>query len=240
MTAVLRALIGAVAIAATAPAFGQAASVKSTSDSVSRQQQGLVDGARELKRLANCTYKRRQGYVNSLLDTPPNSAQEFTILDKASNVAVNCMNSMAPAIYFDGLQMRGALAEARYVAENPSAPDFSELDHAMIAIPAHWTEREMSDAEKMAILKFDFANCLVAADPLKADLLLRTEPATPEESAAVRQLTPQLAPCLQNGVKFKLDAYILRALLAQSLERSTRQWAASARATSGAATENAE
>ena len=211
-----------------APVLAQAASVKSTEDSVSRQNQGKIDGARELKRLAACTYKRTPGYFDSLLATPPASNGEQAILERAGNVLSNCMNSMAPKIYLNYLQMRGAFAEARYLAANPGARGYEGIDHAMIAIPAAWTERKMSDDEKLAIVKYDFANCVVAAAPGDADALLRTEPASKDEAKVVQRLLPRLGPCLQAGANYELDAPILRALLAQSLDSSARKWAAGA------------
>ena len=217
------ALIAGAAI--PAPALAQAASVKSTNDSVSRQGQGLVDGARELKRLAACTYTRTPGYLDTLLATPPGSDAEHAILSRAGHVLENCMNSLAPSIYMSGLEMRGAFAEARYLAANPAPRGYDNGDHAMIAIPAAWTERKMSDDEKLAIVKYDFANCVVAAAPRDADSLLRTEPASKDEGRIVQRLIPQLGPCLQTGSNYQLDAPILRALLAQSLDSSARKWA---------------
>ena len=213
--------------AAPAPVLAQAASVKSTDDSVSRgEKRGKVDGARELKRLAACTYKRTPGYLDTLLATPPSSNAEHAILARAGHVLENCMTSLAPSIYMSGLEMRGAFAEARYLADNPSPRGYESGSHAMIAIPAAWTERKMSDDEKLAILKYDFANCVVAAAPADADALLRTEPASADEGRIVQRLVPRLGPCLQAGSNYQLDAPILRALLAQSLDSSTRRWAA--------------
>ena len=207
-----------------APAHGLIPS--SSADLVSREDaRGRIDGARELKRLAACTYKRTPGYFDALLTTPPASKEEYAILDRASNVLSNCMNSLAPAIYLNHLQMRGAFAEARYLAANPAPRNFQRSEHAMIAIPAAWTERKMSDEDKLAIVKYDFANCVVAAVPGDADALLRTEPASKEEERIVQRLIPRLGPCLQAGANYQLDAPILRALLAQSLDSSTRKWA---------------
>ena len=193
----------------------------------------MIDGARELKRLAACSYKRAPGYFDAALAAPPASREEHAILDRSANVAVNCMNSLAPSIYFNWRQLRGAFAEARYLAANPTPPDFGTGEHAMIAIPAKWTERKMSDDEKLAIVKYDFANCVVATDPVLADALLRTEPASPAEANSAGRIVPLLGPCLLADTKFKLDTPSLRALLAQSLDSSTRQWAAASPGASG-------
>ena len=222
ISSIVLTLLG-VAIAAGPAAQAQIPS--SSSDTGNRdQKQGLIDGMRELKRLTTCSYKRTPGYFDSLLRTPPGSSEESAILHRSSNVAVNCMNSLAPVIYFDGLQMRGAFAEARYLAANPSPPAFGTMDHAMIAIPAFWTERKMTDDDKAAILKYDFADCVVAADPASTDALLRTQPASSAEAAVVTRIVPLLGPCLQAKATYKLDAPVLRALLAQSLDSSVRQW----------------
>ena len=232
ISSIMLTLVG-VAIAAGPAAYAQIPS--SSSDTGNRdKKQGLIDGVRELKRLATCTYARVPGYFDSLLRTPPGSSEESAILHRSSNVAVNCMNSLAPVIYFDGLQMRGAFAEARYLAANPTPPAFDTMDHAMIAIPAAWTERKMADAEKAAILKYDFADCVVAADPASADALVRTQPASSEEAAVVTRIVPLLGPCLQAKATYKLDAPILRALLAQSLDSSSRKWASVAPPARGA------
>jgi hypothetical protein len=211
-------------LAAPLPAFADGAPVKSTSDSVGRGKQGLIDGAREIRRLAGCSYKRVPGYFDALLATGPGSQEERNILDRASNVVSNCMNSLAPMIYMSWREMRGSFAEARYLAQNPVAPNFGSGERPMFRIPAEWTERNLDEAEKLAILKYDFADCVVAADPSSSDALLRTEPYTAEEGAAVSRLVPQLGPCLQDGKTYQLDAPILRGLIAQALDSSTRRW----------------
>lgn len=214
------------ALAAPSAALAQAAPVVSSADRLSRGDDGRIDGARELKRLAACVYKRRPGYFDSVLSTPPGSRAEAIILERASSVVSNCMNSLNPGILMQLQQMRGAFAETRYLATYPATPAFASMAHTMIAIPAAWTERKMSDEEKTGILKHDFANCVVAANPATADALLRTVPFSREEASVVTKLVPQLGPCLQAYVKYQLDAPTLRALVAQALDASVRQWSA--------------
>lgn len=212
-----------------AAVLAQAAPVVSSADRLGRGDEARIDGARELKRLAACVYKRRPGYFDAVLATPPGSRAEGTILERAASVVSNCMNSLNPAILMQHQQMRGAFAEMRYLATHPSPPAFASMPHPMIAIAAAWTERRMDDEEKTAILKHDFANCVVAADPVTADALLRTVPFSGDEEAVVSRLVPLLGGCLQANVKYKLDAPTLRALVAQALDASVRKWSAAGR-----------
>lgn len=197
----------------------------STADSYnSRREQGYVDGARELKRVSACAYSRNPGYVDGLLKSRPGSNEEGRILYRLGNVIRNCMNEMAPAMWLQNGQSRGAFAESRYLDAHPAAPDFSRLQHAVQPVPSAWTEAELDEAEKVEVMKQEFANCVVAADPTDADEVLRTVPSTRGEANAVASLTPHLGPCLQKGVTFTLDAAILRSLVAQGLERSITAW----------------
>lgn len=207
---------------------------KSTADTVGRGASGVADGARELKRLTACAYKRNRGYVDALLEVRPTSREERRILSQLAKVIENCMRSIAPAIYMDNAQTRGSFAEARYLSRYEVTPEFLSGEHEMAKIPASWTETDLSEIDTIEILKHDFADCVVSRDAINADEMLRSEPMSEAERAALQELIPSLGPCLQNGLTFTLDGNVLRSLLAQALDRSVPMWVATSAGQAGA------
>jgi hypothetical protein len=195
----------------------------STADTIDREG-GYSDGARAIKKTAACVFERNPGYVDSMLAARPDSPEEGLVFTRVLKVMENCMSTLTPAMSVNSTQARGSMAEARYLTAHPKAPNFATMNHLQAKIPASWTATKLSEADMIEVLKRDFANCVVADQPMLADALLRTVPTSLAEKAAARKLVPSLGPCLQNGLKFQLDYPILRALVAEALDRSVTQW----------------
>jgi len=177
--------------------------------------------AAELKRVGACLYNKYRGQSVALLNSAPGSSEEASAVYSARAHFNNCLSDDVAGISPDVTELRGAIAEAAYRATHPTDPDFSKIDHAQLPLPAAWTGGKVDPS---ALAGPDFAQCAVAADPQNAVALIRTEPRSPEEKAAIRQLAPLLGSCVVKDSKLTLDAAFLRALLSQALYRSVPAW----------------
>jgi hypothetical protein len=68
-----------------------------------------------------------------------------------------------------------------------------------------------------ALAVADFADCITFADPAGADALLRTGPATADESGAVRKLMPALSACVVAGQNLALTPGSIRSVVADGM-----------------------
>ena len=107
------------------------------------------------------------------------------------------------------------------------------MAHPVVPLAPAWVGGDLSEADRILLFQHEFANCVVAAAPADAAAMLRTGPRSPEERRVVARISPALGPCLQTGKTFQLDAAILRALLAEALYRSARQWTGMASVAAG-------
>jgi len=178
-----------------------------------------IDGAVELRRLAMCEIRRSPGYARALLDSMPDSNVEFRISHAIGKVIENCLSDYRPAIQFNGAALRGAVAEAFYLADHPTAPDFAAAKPEDAALPAAWLTAKRSADQTSEVIAQDFGQCVVVTDPADADALIRTEPRSAAEDAVVARLQPHLSPCLMQGQTYHLDVTALRSYLAQGLYR---------------------
>ena len=108
---------------------------------------------------------------------------------------------------------RSMMAEASYVAHNPSPPAWLE------AMPSPLARTPVSEGDdlRLATGKAMFADCLVAAAPKPSDALLRTPSHSVAEKAAVRALIPFLGPCVPSGQTLSFSPESVRAFVADGL-----------------------
>jgi len=98
------------------------------------------------------------------------------------------------------LLFAGAIAEA-YLPRDRDLATLVAYDPARPPLQAH------SELEVMSL-------CTVRAAPAAVAGLFATQPATPEEAAALRALAPQLGQCLRAGTQSRVNGPEVRAMLA--------------------------
>ena len=109
----------------------------------------------------------------------------------------------------NAFRFSGALAEA-YL---PRTPDLA----ALVAYdPARPPLQARDEIEMMSL-------CTVRGAPASVAALLATEPASAEEAAALRAITPQLGQCLRSGARTRVNPLEVRALLALAAWRLGEQ-----------------
>lgn len=182
-------------------------------------QRHNVDGAVALQETARCVVRLAPQSAAKLLTLRPESMQEYDLASHFSGRYERCIPNAAGTLHFELVEFRGYIAEALYLKNYATDPDFSKVPHGLVQWPADWfTHRDVQ--KLLTIYMMHFGSCVAAADPQGAANLLRTEARSGEEKLAINRLRPSLGPCLANGKTFKLDAAILRALTAQGLYRN--------------------
>ncbi|QZH74658.1 MAG: hypothetical protein JY451_13500 [Erythrobacter sp.] len=68
----------------------------------------------------------------------------------------------------------------------------------------------------------NLADCIVAGDPYGSDLYFRTQPSSPDQTAALRALVPAIGPCVPAGQDFELDPFAMRVWLGEGLWHASR------------------
>src|ERR1700757_4244644 len=76
-------------------------------------------GAIELRRLAGCEIRKSPGYARNMLESVPDSDTESSLGSIILKVMENCMRDNIPAMRIGFGPLRGALAEAFYLAAHP-------------------------------------------------------------------------------------------------------------------------
>lgn len=183
-----------------------------------------VDGAIELRRLAQCAVEKRPNYARTMTASVPRSDVETRIGQAILKVMEPCMNNFRPAMSVGFAQLRGALAENIYLAEHPRPVDFAHVDHSAKNLPADWQKAKLTADQASEIVAQDFAQCVVSDAPAQADALLRTSPRSTAEGTAISALAPYLGPCLAVGHTFSMDAAAVRSYVAQALYRGVNDW----------------
>ena len=131
------------------------------------------------------------------------------------------------------MQVRGALAQAMFMRDfgslrrepDPRRP-FINLD-----LPVQATFGAPSDRTTQL---YRWADCVARNDTAGTERLLRTEPTSPEETAAIEGLRNYMAACMPSGTQLEVRLWELRSLIAQSAYHTIyRYWTGQLNATRG-------
>jgi hypothetical protein len=166
-----------------------------------------------LVEVARCVVGRARGASEKLLEATPESNQEASIRWGPIKARLDQCSKMYMAA--TGVVLRGALAQVLY--EERFGPKPPTVAAAVAPPPFEWPAKGQTSAQLATI--YDFAGCVVAADPVGARNLVLAIPGSDDESAALRTLRPRFAPCLVRDVTFNTNRETLRAVLAESLYR---------------------
>jgi hypothetical protein len=112
--------------------------------------------------------------------------------------------------------LRGAIFRSAYLSQFPHMP-------TKLATTAVDFDTYLSDPKGASIVQYrilmDFADCVVRADFPNSDKIVRSEPGSPQENAALAALMPSLGPCMVSGFKVTLNRSVVSAVLSEALYR---------------------
>lgn len=118
---------------------------------------------------------------------------------------------------YNAPSMRRWYLQAAYLETYPDGPSW--------VVPGHVVgERSYPLSANNAAVHtaLNFADCVVGEDPHAADYFFRTNPDSPEQRTAIRQLTPALGPCLPDGQQIELNPADLRVWVGEALWHAAR------------------
>lgn len=150
-------------------------------------------------------------------DRTPRGPQALFALEPGSAAYAQKLSALAKGhdycaisseIKFNGQLFAGALAE-RLLANSPPA---GGLTSALAYDPAKPEIKARNIVEYTGL-------CLARQKPADVDALFRTEPASPEEKAALGRLAGALPSCVQAGQQMKINGPGLRAIVALAAYR---------------------
>ena len=166
-----------------------------------------------LVEVARCVVGRARGASEKLLEATPESSAEASIRWGPIKARLDQCSQMYMAA--TGVVLRGALAQVLY--EDRFGPNPPALAGAAAPPPFDWPAKGQTAAQLATI--YDFAGCVVAADPAGARNLVLAIPGSDDESTALNALRPRFAPCLVKDVTFNTNRETLRAVITESLYR---------------------
>lgn len=121
---------------------------------------------------------------------------------------------------FNTRALRYMMAEASYIFHFPDSPPAGMMPDTEASAP-NWnvTRNYVSTGDDLGKARFfgDFADCIVAKDPVGADRLLRTEIGSTQERAAAMELVDALGACLVAGHELELKPENIRSFAADGL-----------------------
>lgn len=121
---------------------------------------------------------------------------------------------------FNTRALRYMLAEGSYIFHFPDAPPADIAPDTAASAPDWNVDRVyVSTGESRGKARFfgDFADCIVAKDPVGADRLLRTELQSSEERAAAMAMVDALGACLVAGNELELTPENIRSFAADGM-----------------------
>jgi hypothetical protein len=181
-------------------------------------------GTRMARLFGHCLYVRSRAGALDLLDrtdfgfndfqqiglTQAAAAQRYGITDCLRRVAT--VNDESVVLQWNAALMRQWLLYAVYEERFPQGATWVRPGYA--AAPRRYP---LSAGNPAIQAMLAFGDCVVAADPARADALVRTVDGSKEEGAAVSALMPALGGCIQAGQSIALSPVPLRAWLREAL-----------------------
>ncbi len=178
---------------------------------------GAIDSTDEAstRRVMNifgrCVAARRGRLAQEALALPLGGPAQLRAVDRAISNQDSCLGFGDRELRFNSLLLIGALAEY-FVTERLPARDLQALAGLTDA-----QQDEMGLAPRT--IHEDVATCVVRREPASAMAIIRSQPASDGEGAAIRRLLPQFGPCLPAGESVALNASTIRVFAAAGLYR---------------------
>lgn len=188
-------------------------------EKVGAKQTGVV-----IKSFASCLYrsnvtKARQLFASSdaiaidfgRIGTTPNKISKQFDMDKCLAKQLD-VDQSALGIKFSLQRLRALLLEEDYLERIKTRPPV-ELPESLPPRTFVALEADLPKARAIG----QFADCVVERDPIGADRLIRTMPASDDERKAARTLAPALSHCLIQGQQLTLTAASVRIYAVEGL-----------------------
>lgn len=188
------------------------------------ENRGLIEDPVAGWRYGRCAAAFRPEAVEELLATVPHSATSEAAFDRVTNRnhdrCYTYANVGGETMYLEEMLLRGQVAQGCYLRKYPGGAPASIAGAEASTIPVEvYNERIRSAEDQRAEILRIFGDCVVAADPLGVDRLIRTGVTSDEEGRAIGALSPHFGPCLWEGQSIQFSAESLRAALAAALYR---------------------
>ena len=189
---------------------------------INRTEQSAVmdERARQLDSFASCIVKADRQKVTRVVSMPDFGAEQYAGLKSVVQKNNECL---ATTGYYKGTfppaLLLGALAKTLYLEKYKAGPpDFGPLANPAEPSPADSGQRQISGDVAMA----SFSQCVVAAEPLASDSIVRSKPGSPEEMEALGKLKTRFPSCLTVASSMALTRSSLRLGLAAALFRQAQ------------------
>ena len=217
----------------SAPAIGQMRSEEQLGSKIKRKPKEAdpLSEAHFRTALQRCYFARFPDRANAFLAQSDPSTREFpddtvSFSDFRPQIwAKGCAHYNDPMVLKQQMSLpvptfRYMMAEEAYLSANRSGPP-ANLAPALDAKAPGWgvVRRYVSTGDALGKARFmgDFADCLVAKDPVGADALVRTDPNTVAERDAAVAMVPALGQCLVDGHELELNPVNIRSFAADGL-----------------------
>src|SRR4051812_18113310 len=177
----------------------------------------VQDASAAVQAIANCLGERRPDFVRRWLGLLPGTKEELALVRAEEPDLSICMDD--PQLVLDNkvlrLQPRSLrLPTARAMVRRmlPRAPRQSPLpaESDPWFLPQLTAYGSGADVDRTSLAFQDFGHCIAVHSWPGTMALLASEPDSPAQAAAVRQLVPVLGPCLTDDVKITLTPANLR------------------------------
>lgn len=185
---------------------------------------GAEEVRRVVKYFGSCVYRREPEMADALLRNSDQTSIGYSRMGIAAEDLVDeldmshCLGramdafSLESQLRMSPTTLRSHLAEASYLANNDQAPDIGEDDPEVL--PNRYFGPSASQHTRY---RAAFSDCIAFHAPHESDRLLRTDPNSNEEAAAVQSLIPALSACLTEGRDIQLTIATIRGLVADGM-----------------------
>jgi hypothetical protein len=189
----------------------------STSDRMTHAEPERGEAARTdplFRRTLACVVSREPGRVRTLIETIPGSHTEARVMGGFQSRLDQCYVGIGRGLSFTWNLLRGGFAEIFYHREFPAGLPSEAADPA-------WAEawvRARVDAGTVSEqeLLHATARCVVVRRPAIVTRLLAAPPFGAAETGVLRQLSGDIASCLDSGIALTASRQSLRGLLAEA------------------------
>ena len=185
------------------------------------QQPAAAGATTGVRAAVECLAHRDINSYAALLRTPPYSNAERLEVQRLMPLLQRCRQGHEDDAFSASVpQLRAAVAGYLYARDFATAPAPRTPPLALAPLLQPAQARNPADVQPLAGT-FALFDCVTAAHPDLVRAYLATAPASPEEQAAFRTLTPGMVACLPPGGSHQLalGGAALRGVLAEMLYR---------------------
>ena len=175
--------------------------------------------------MARCMVNKRERVVRELLAST--SQEQAKKVDRRLNGEMQCFNAMLEVndfvegrvVAFPQDVLRGMLAEHMLKKEPTRVRMLPQLQPLQQIYVRPWYPSTARDP-----IVDELATCVAEVNPAGTFAMLRTEPYSAVEGAAMGTLGADFGRCLRAGAKLRANRQALRAALAEALYQRTQPW----------------